>query len=188
MGEKKESLWTLFYTFFKIGAVTFGGGYAMLPLLQREIVSKHKWCTEADLLDYYAVGQCTPGIIAVNTSTFVGYNTRGVLGGIIATVGFVLPSFIIIALLVPVLEAFQDNLYVKMALSGIRIAVCALITTAVLTLSKKSIVDIFTLCFMLLTLALMIAFNLSPIIFVIVGIIFGIVVSLLKEKKRSEDK
>lgn len=186
MEEKKESLWTLFITFFKIGAVTFGGGYAMLPLLQREIVEKHKWCTDADLLDYYAVGQCTPGIIAVNTSTFIGYNTRGIIGGIIATVGFVLPSFFIIAILVPILEAFQNNTYVAMALSGIRVAVCALITKAVISLSKKSIVDIFTLALMVLTFVLMLLFNVSPVLFVLLGIAFGIGISVLKEKKRRD--
>ncbi len=184
MKEKKESLWNLFSTFFKIGAVTFGGGYAMLPLLQREIVEKHQWCTDSDLLDYYAVGQCTPGIIAVNTSTFIGYNTRGVLGGIIATLGFVMPSFFIIAILVPILEAFQSNTYVAMALAGIRVAVCALITKAVLSLSKKSIVDIFTFIMMVATFVLMLIFSLSPVIFVLFGIIFGIGISVLKEKKR----
>lgn len=186
MEEKKESLWTLFITFFKIGAVTFGGGYAMLPLLQREIVEKHNWCTDADLLDYYAVGQCTPGIIAVNTSTFIGYNTRGIIGGIIATVGFVLPSFFIIAILVPILETFQNNTYVAMALSGIRVAVCALITKAVISLSKKSIVDIFTLALMVLTFVLMLLFNVSPVLFVLLGIAFGIGISVLKEKKRRD--
>ncbi|NLZ68647.1 MAG: chromate transporter [Spirochaetales bacterium] len=180
---KRESLWTLFITFMKIGAMTFGGGYAMLPLLQKEVVNNHKWCSEADILDYFAVGQCTPGIIAVNTSTFIGYKTRGNLGGIVATLGFIFPSFLIISLLVPILEAFETNRYVAMALAGIRVCVCALITVSVLTMSKKSIIDVPTFILMALVLLVMIFFSPSPIILVIVSTIYGIVVSMLKVKK-----
>lgn len=182
MSEKKVSLFTLFWTFAKIGSVTFGGGYAMLPILQKEVVSNKRWCTESDLLDYFAVGQCTPGIIAVNTSTFIGYNTRGNIGGIVATLGFIFPSFVLIAILVPLLMMIEDNQYVKMALTGIRVAVCALITVSVISLSKKSIVDFFTFILMAFTLTFMLLFNLSPILFVIIGIIYGIAVSLLKQR------
>lgn len=182
MSEKKVSLFTLFWTFAKIGSVTFGGGYAMLPILQKEVVANKKWCTEKDLLDYFAVGQCTPGIIAVNTSTFIGYYTRGNIGGIVATLGFVFPSFIMIALLVPLFMMIEDNPYVKMALTGIRVAVSALITVSVISLSKKSIVDFFTFILMAFTLIIMLLYSLSPIIFVIIGIIYGITVSLLKQR------
>ena len=92
-------LFDLFRAFFTIGALTFGGGYAMLPMLEREIVVKHKWCKQEDLLNYFAIGQCTPGIIAVNTATFVGYKVKGIIGGIIATLGVVTPSIVIIILL-----------------------------------------------------------------------------------------
>jgi Chromate transport protein ChrA len=186
--EKKESLWTLFFTFMKIGVMTFGGGYAMLPLLQREVVTNHNWCSDSDILDYFAVGQCTPGIIAVNTSTFVGYKTRGNLGGIIATLGFVAPSMIIIGLLVPVLNAFQDNPYVVLALDGIRVAVCALITTAVLKLAKKSIVDVWTFILAIVTLVAMLIWSPSPVIFVIIAIAYGILISLLKAKAEAKKK
>ena len=94
-----KELLKLFLAFAKIGAVTFGGGYAMLPILQRDIVAKHKWATEDELLDYFAIGQCTPGVIAVNTATFVGYKNKGILGGIFATLGVVFPSIVIITII-----------------------------------------------------------------------------------------
>ena len=89
-----QILWTLYRAFFMIGALTFGGGYAMLPMLEREIVAKHKWATQEEILDYFAIGQCTPGIIAVNTATFVGYKQKGIIGGIVATLGVVSPSIV----------------------------------------------------------------------------------------------
>ena len=118
-------LWELFRSFFMIGAMTFGGGYAMLPMLEREIVNKHKWGTQEELLDYFAIGQCTPGIIAVNTATFVGHKVKGVWGGIAATLGVVSPSLIIITVIAMVLENFMDILWVQNAFAGIRVAVCA---------------------------------------------------------------
>ena len=87
-----KDLLELYLTFFKIGAFTFGGGYSMMPMIQKEIVEKHKWATDEEVLNYYAVGQCTPGVIAVNTSTFIGYKRRGVLGGFVATAGMITPS------------------------------------------------------------------------------------------------
>lgn len=107
MNQSKTSLVTLFATFAKIGVMTFGGGYAMLPMLQDEIVNRKHWCSEENLLDYFAVGQCTPGIIAINTATFIGYKTRGNIGGIVATLGMVFPSLVIISVVYHVLEAFQ---------------------------------------------------------------------------------
>lgn len=190
MKNEKPSYLKLFLTFAKLGAVTFGGGYAMLPILQREVVENNGWCTEEDLLDYFAVGQCTPGIIAVNTATFIGTRTRGIMGGIIATLGLVFPSIVIISIIYHILSAFESNIYVQMALSGIQVCVAALITYSVIKLAKKSIVDIFTLVLALAVLALMIAFGISPIIFVIAGIVFGIVVQAVMNKagKNKEEK
>jgi len=99
-GFDMRQLWELFVSFFKIGLFTFGGGYAMLPMLQREIVDHHKWVTEEDVLDYYAIGQCTPGVIAVNTATFVGTKLRGWIGGLVATAAVVTPSVIIISVII----------------------------------------------------------------------------------------
>ena len=190
MKNEKPSYLKLFLTFAKLGAVTFGGGYAMLPILQREVVENNGWCTEEDLLDYFAVGQCTPGIIAVNTATFIGTRTRGIMGGIIATLGLVFPSIVIISIIYHILSAFESNIYVQMALSGIQVCVAALITYSVIKLAKKSIVDIFTLVLALAVLALMIAFGISPIIFVIAGIVFGIAVQAVMNKagKNKEEK
>ena len=175
----------LFSTFAKIGAVTFGGGYAMLPILQREIVEKHKWCTEEDLLDYLAVGQCTPGIIAVNTATFIGCKTKGISGGIVATLGLVFPSLVIISVIYNILEAFQSNLYVRYALAGIQVAVAALITYSVIKLWRKSIVDMLTGAIAIATLVLMLVFGLSPIIFVIAGIVLGILIRSVRSRRKA---
>lgn len=134
-----KELWTLFATFFKIGICTFGGGYAMLPMLEREIVNKHGWATMEDLLDYFAIGQCTPGIIAVNTATFVGYKHKGVAGGITATLGVVAPSIVIITLIATVLTNLMEYEIVGYAFAGIRIAVCAMILKTVVQLAKSSV-------------------------------------------------
>ena len=132
-------LWDLYRAFFTIGGMTFGGGYAMLPMLEREIVNKHKWSTSEELLNYFAIGQCTPGIIAVNTATFVGYKTRGIAGGIAATLGVISPSIVIIVLIAMLLENFMDILWVQHAFAGIRVAVCALIVSSVIKLVKSNL-------------------------------------------------
>lgn len=181
-GEKKVSYFSLFGVFAKIGAVTFGGGYAMLPMLQRELVEKRNWCTETNLLDYFAVGQCTPGIIAVNTATFVGYKTRGNLGGIIATLGIVFPSLVIITIIFSILTAFQENIYVQQMLAGIQIAVCGLITVSVMKLFRKSVFDIPTLIICIASFCLMLI-GVSPIFMICMGIIVGEIVSLIKIRK-----
>ena len=134
-----KEYWTLFWTFCRIGGLTFGGGYAMLPMLEKEVVERHHWTTQEQLLDYFAIGQCTPGIIAVNTATFIGYNRRGVLGAVIATLGVVFPSFIIISLISAVLNNFAHIAMVQHAFSGIRVAVCGLILQAVIKLLKSSV-------------------------------------------------
>ena len=120
-------LWELLITFAKIGVMTFGGGMAMLPMLQREIVERKGWATEEEMADYYAIGQCTPGIIAVNTATFIGNKQKGTLGGIVATLGVVLPSLVIITLLAGVIEYYSALAWVKNAFAGIRVCVCVLI-------------------------------------------------------------
>ena len=140
-----KELIELFFVFARMGAVTFGGGYAMLPILQREIVEKRNWATEAELLDYYAIGQCTPGVIAVNVATFIGHRKKGLLGSIFATVGVIFPSIVIITLITAFLQNFTEYAVVQHALSGIRVCVCVLILRAVLKLWKKAIVDKITL-------------------------------------------
>lgn len=132
----------LYISFFKIGGLTFGGGLAMLPMLQRELVEDRKWCTEEEILDIYAIGQCTPGIIAVNTATFVGYKQAGVIGGIAGTLGMISPSIIIICLIASILQNFIFLPTVVHALSGIRYVVCALMLNTVYTMTKKGVIDL----------------------------------------------
>lgn len=176
-----KKLLMLFLTFAKIGSMTFGGGLTMLPLLTKEIVEKHKWATEEELLDYYAVGQCTPGIIAVNTATFIGYYQAGVLGGIIATVGMVTPSIMIIITVAAVLQQFMGYEIVASALMGIRAVVCALLAHTVITLAKKSLVDIVTVMLFIVGLFLCFVFDVTPIVIVIVGGACGLVIGKIKE-------
>lgn len=164
----------LFITFAKMGAITFGGGYAMLPILQREIVENKRWGTDEELADYYAVGQCTPGVIAVNVATFIGRKTAGTLGGIIATLGVVFPSVVIITLLAGVIKTVESLDWVKHAFAGIRVCVCVLIFNAVLKLFSKAIIDAKTLCLYLVILACAVFLNVSPVVFIVLAGLAGI--------------
>ncbi len=173
----------MFITFAKIGGLTFGGGYAMLPILQREVVENKGWATEEELMDYFAIGQCTPGIIAVNTATFIGQKNKGTIGGIIATLGVVFPSLIIISLLAGVIEAFSHIAVVQHAFGGIRICVCILILNAVVKLYKKAVIDKITfLLFLIVTLGSYFT-PLSPVIFVVAAALIGIVLKTMGGKK-----
>lgn len=173
----------MFLTFAQIGGLTFGGGYAMLPILQREVVEKKKWATEEELMDYFAIGQCTPGIIAVNTATFVGQKNRGILGAIIATIGVITPSLFIISLLAGVIEAFSHIMWVQYAFGGIRVCVCVLIFNAVVKLFKKAVIDKFTLVIFAIVALGSCFTDISPIIFVILAAIASIAVKVLGGKK-----
>lgn len=179
-----KKLLSLFLTFAKIGVMTFGGGLTMLPLLTKEIVEKRKWASEEQLLDYYAVGQCTPGIIAVNTATFIGYSQAGIAGGIFATVGMVTPSVLIIIAVAAALQQFMEYPVVASALMGIRAVVCALLSHTVITLAKKSLVDIVTAMIFIIGFVLCFIFDITPILVVIVGAIIGIAVNKVREVRK----
>lgn len=168
----------LYSAFFKIGLLTFGGGLAMLPMLRREVIEHHHWLDEDELLDVYAISQCTPGVIAVNTATYIGFKERGILGGILATLGMITPSLIIITLIAAVLGQFMENPIVLHALAGVRIIVCALMVNTVFTMAKKGIKDrlglfIFLISFLLAT------FSPIPIVALIIG---GGVIGFLSNK------
>ena len=169
-------MWTLFWTFCRIGVLTFGGGYAMLPMIQKEVVEKHKWATDEEVMDYFAIGQCTPGIIAVNTATFVGYKTRGIIGGIIATLSIITPSLIIITLIAAFLQNFADLAIVKYAFNGIRACVCVLIFNAVTKLAKKSVIDKICLLICIVVLFLSLFSPLSPALIVVLAGMAGVLV------------
>ncbi len=174
---------SLFLTFAKIGVMTFGGGYAMLPILQREVVEDKKWATDEEVVDYFAIGQCTPGVIAVNLATFIGQRRKGTLGAVIATLGVVFPSVLIITVLAGVIEAFSHIIWVQNAFGGIRICVCVLILNAVVKLFSKAIVDKLTfVIFLLVTLSAFFT-PLSPVVFVLVSAAVGIAVKALGGKK-----
>ena len=172
-----RELAALFLTFAKVGAMTFGGGYAMLPILEREIVENKGWATHEELMDYYAVGQCTPGIIAVNTATFVGCKNAGLLGGIIASLGVVFPSVVIICLIAGVLTSFADIPAVKSAFAGIRVCVCVLIFNAVVKLWKEAVPDKAALVLCLAVFILSVFLDVSPVVFVVFCAAAGILLT-----------
>ncbi len=180
-----NELLDMFLTFARIGGLTFGGGYAMLPMLQKEVVEQRHWATEDELMDYYAVGQCTPGIIAVNTATFIGYRRLGVLGGIVATMGVVCPSLVIISVIAAFISNFAENPVVLNAFAGIRVCVVVLILNAVLKLMKKGVIDVPTAVIAGLVFLLSILTDLSPAIFVVLAGVAGI---LLKNVGGKEAK
>ncbi|MBQ7975062.1 MAG: chromate transporter [Clostridia bacterium] len=171
-----KTLINLFIIFFKMGAVCFGGGYALLPIIQREIVNKYQYATEEEVADYFAIGQCTPGVIAANVATFIGHKQKGIVGGIVATLGFVMPSIIIIAIIAAFLQNFAESQIIKHAFAGIRICVCVLIINAVMSFGKKSVIDAVTaaLCGAVFVLASFT--HISPAVLVICCGIIGAVV------------
>lgn len=180
-----DMLWELFITFAKIGAFTFGGGYAMLSILQREIVDNHHWASEEELLDYYAIAQCTPGVIAVNTATFIGVKHKGVIGGIVATFGVVLPSIIIILIIAAFIKNFLEYEIVGHIFGGINAAVAALIVDAIISISQKSIVDKVCIALAAVSFVLSVFFDVSPVLIVIGGAAMGLI---LKGRKRGAAK
>ena len=166
----------LFLTFARIGVLTFGGGYAMLPIIQREIVEKKRWVSEAEVMDYYAIGQCTPGVIAVNTATFTGRKIGGNLGGVVATAGVVFPSIVIITVIAALIRNFASLRPVQDALAGIRVCVCVLIFNAVLKMWKKAVIDPVTLILYVVILIASVFFNASPILMVVIAAVCGLIV------------
>ncbi len=168
-------LWQLFFSFFKVGLFTFGGGYAMIPLLQAELVEKRKWISESDLMDYFSIGQCTPGIIAVNVATFCGYKMKAKTGAVIATFGIIVPSMILIILIASVLHNFLDNPYVIHAFAGVRIVVVALIAETLISFWKKGIRDKTGIAVFLVSTGLLIGLGVSPAVIVLLAVAFGLI-------------
>jgi Chromate transport protein ChrA len=175
--------WELFWVFAKIGVMTFGGGAAMLPMLQRELLDKRNWTTEEELMDYYAIGQCTPGVIAVNTATFIGRKRKGDLGGVVATAGIVFPSLVIILILAKIITNISDLAWVQNAFAGIRACVCVQIFNAVIKLAKKSIVDKRTAVIFTAVLLGSVFTDLSPVWFVLTSAVLGILLKQLEVRR-----
>lgn len=185
-GEKIKSLFEIYYEFAKIGLFTIGGGLAMMPIMQKELIDKKKWLTEEELIDYYAVGQSTPGIIAVNVSTFVGYKHEGVIGGIVGTCGIVSPSLLIIMILAGAINSISDYPIVQNALSGINVAVAALLTSVVYKFGKKTIKNIWNAVFMLIAFLLVFAFHLPSYIVIIFALVTGVILTFIQQKQQKK--
>jgi chromate transporter len=168
-------LWELFITFFKIGGFTFGGGYAMIPLIQQEVCTTKKWVNEEDIVDVLAIAQSVPGAIAINSSTFIGYKVAGVKGAFAATLGVVLPAFLIILTLAGFLLQYGDSPILAKVFYGIRAVVVALIAAAVFKMCKSCITDYRTLIIAVLAFIFLFFFNLSPVIAIIIGGITGVI-------------
>ena len=197
----------LFLTFAKVGVMTFGGGYAMLPILQREVVENKSWATEGELADYFAIGQCTPGVIAVNTATFLGSKLKGIPGGVIATLGVVFPSALIIGVVASFLTFFADLPAVIHAFAGIRACVCALILASVIRLARQTVIDLPTgviavaVCLLMVfsdPLAALLTHLLpgsggvwstlfSPVAFVIAAGVLGVVITFFGKRRKEGD-
>ena len=177
-----KDLMQLYWAFFRIGGLTFGGGLTRLPMLKYELVEKKEWVSEEQLLDCYAIGQCTPGIIAVNTATYVGYLRKGVMGGIVSTAGMVSPSLIIITLIAFCLRSFMDNVWLQHALMGVRGVVCALMLNTVISLAKKSLVSpaCYVICIAAFFLALL--SGMPTVVIVIIAGICGVLIQKMGGK------
>ncbi|MFQ6861910.1 MAG: chromate transporter [Beduini sp.] len=175
-----KEFWQLYLIFARIGSITFGGGYAMLPILQRELVENRQWVSDEELMDYFAIGQCTPGIIALNVSTFIGNKRKGILGGIIATLGFITIPIILIIIIALFLNNFSEYAVVKNAFAGIRVCVCVLILNAVERLWKKSIISKTTFLLFAVIFLLTIFTEIPLYLLVISSAVAGIVINALE--------
>lgn len=183
----------LFTAFFKIGLFTFGGGMSMLPMLQRELVESKQWLTEEEILNYFAIGQCTPGIIAVNVATFCGYKRAGLFGAIVSTIGIVCPSWIIITLIAGSIARVSDIEWIQRAMKGVYVAVAALLARAVFTFGKRIITDLITAGIAIGAFFAMSMWNVSGILIVLAAGIIGLCAQIIRNGKkasvhREEDK
>lgn len=188
MKDKLLTLWELFSVFFKVGLCTFGGGIAMLPILERELAEKRDWTNSDELLDYFAIGQSTPGIIAVNVATFVGHKRAGILGGCVATFGMVFPSIIIITLIAKFISNFSEIAWVKKALTGINVAVAAILTSAVYNFSKKAVKNIFGFILLVIAFVLIFVFKVSTVYVIFGSAILGVVLAGCRGELKSESE
>ena len=184
--ERIKNLFQLYWSFFKIGGLTFGGGLSMLPMLERELVQRRKWVTEEEILDFYAIGQCTPGIIAVNTATFVGYKKEKILGGIFATLGMISPSIIVISLVAAFFEMFLSNKWFAHALMGVRSVVCAMLINTVINLGKKSLKSVYSWIICIVILALGFFTKIPTVVLVLMAAAVGIIVNEIKFRREEK--
>ena len=184
MIDKIKNLLNLYFSFAKIGTFTIGGGLAMMPMMQAELIEKRKWITDEELIDYYAVGQSTPGIVAVNVATFVGYKQMGLIGGIFATLGMVTPSLVIIMILASLINSINDFPIIQKALKGINVAVAALLTSTIINFMKKTIKKFTNAIFMMISFLLVFVLKLPSFWIILFALLIGVVLTY-KEKKKA---
>ncbi|HPD00372.1 MAG: chromate transporter [Bacteroidales bacterium] len=184
-----KELFEIFITFFKIGAFTLGGGYAMLPLIENEVVEKKKWATQEEIIDIFAIVQSVPGVVAVNTSIFIGYKRAKLKGGITAVLGVVLPSFLIILAIYQLLFSLSNNIYAIKAFGGVRAGVTALILVTAIKLIKTTIKDVISAVIAIISFVLILFFD-NDIFIILAGVTLGIVRHLVSNIKvlRKEQK
>lgn len=189
--SKRRLLIEIFTSFFKVGLFTFGGGFAMIPLIEKEMIDKKAWVEEEEIIDIFALSQSVPGSIAINSSTSIGYKIAGTYGAVVATIGVVLPSFMIITIIAAFLSNFQDNAIVQAAFMGVRSAVVALVLMAAIKIGKTSIKDALAALITILTVILILAINLNVIFAIIggglVGWIVGYIIPLKKKEKSHKE-
>ncbi|MDR2525418.1 MAG: chromate transporter [Oscillospiraceae bacterium] len=176
----------LYWSFFKIGLMTFGGGLSMLPMLEREVIERRKWCTKDDMLEYYAIGQCTPGIIAVDVSAFIGYRLKKVLGAIVAPLGVISPGFALVLMMATVLQRFAEYPAVQSAFVGVRVAVCAMITVSVTRILRESIKNWLQLALALAAFAAVAMFGSNPAWVVLGAALLGLAAGRLERRREGE--
>lgn len=183
-----KECFTLFCAFFKVGAFTFGGGIAMLPMLKKYLIEDLHYITEEEMLDYFAISQCTPGVIAVNVATFVGYKRVGALGAAVATLGVVFPSFITIIILAKFISLSSSVVWFQKAVKGVNIAVATLLARAFFSISKKTIIDIPTFFIFLFSFIAIAFFNIHGFYVIIASGVTGYITSRIKERKTKQDR
>jgi len=183
--ELKKKLTHLCISFLKIGAFTFGGGYAMIPLISKEIVERYHWLTDEEMINIFAIAECTPGVIAVNCATFVGYKVAGFLGSLLSTISVVLPAFITICIISLFYESFKDLLWVTYAFKGIRLGVIVLLMMAILKISKHAAFNIFNIGIFIAVIFISVLFNINTIFILLIvaaaGILYNAAIQTAKQ-------
>ena len=180
--NNRASLKDLYFSFFRIGLFTFGGGLAMIPMLEKELVDKHGWCAEEEIMNYYAVAQCTPGIIAVNVATFVGFKHNGVAGAIVSTLGIISPSLIIITLIAAFLRNYATYPLVQKALKGLAAGVCAIIIPSIVKMARSAIAVWYLAVLSVIAFVAAEFTDIPVFIIVIFGIVTGVLLGLWRSK------
>lgn len=177
-----KDLWKLFKVFFKIGMFAFGGGYAILPLLRAELVEKRRYISEEDLLNYFSIGQCTPGIIAINVATFVGYSQFGIKGAVVATLGMIASPFMLIAAIASTLQHFINNQYVAYAFAGVKICVVALIANVLVDLLRKNVKNWQSILLFVMASGLVFIADVSVVLVVVSAAFAALMIGEIKRK------